>query len=220
MTSNNMKQLLLIVLVLNLMACETTQNIKYSALEKVGIHKRDILVDRIKDTSATQEKAKQEFKTAYQELSTLINVEDNGLEKKYSKLKKAVEDSEERTDDLKNRIAKVNEVANALFNEWNQELDQYQNPKLRSISATNLNTTKQRYAIIYQKMQTSYDKVLPVLKVLQDNTLYLKHNLNARAVNGLSNEVLSVENKVTELIRQMEISIDESKRFIDQMEQN
>jgi len=215
-----MKQLLLIVLILNLMACETTQNIKYTALEKVGIHKRDILVDRIKDTSASQEKAKQEFKSAYQELSSLVNVQDSGLEKKYNKLKKAVENSEDRTDDLKNRIVKVDQVANALFNEWNQELDQYQNQKLRTISSTNLNTTKQRYAVIYQKMQASYDKVLPVLKVLQDNTLYLKHNLNARAVNGLSNEVLSVENKVTELIRQMELSIDESKRFINEIENN
>ena len=213
-----MKQLLLIALMLNLMACETTQNIKYTALEKVGIHKRDILVDRIKDTSVTQEKTKQEFQTAYQQLSSLVKVNDNGLEAKYNKLKKAVESSESRTDDLKNRIAKVDQVANALFTEWAQELDQYTSPNLRSISASNLNTTKQRYAVIYQKMQSSYNNVLPVLKILQDNTLYLKHNLNARAVNSLSSEVLSVEKKVTDLIKKMEISIDESKRFINEMQ--
>jgi len=86
------------------------------------------------------------------------------------------------------------------------------------ISAKNLATTKQRYAVIYQKMQNSYNKVIPVLHVLQDNTLYLKHNLNARAVSGLSSEVVSVESKVTELIRQMEISISESKQFIDEIE--
>ena len=215
-----MKNLLLILVILGLTACETTQNIKYGALEKVGIHKRDILVDRIKDTSNTQEDAKQEFKTAYEKLSELVDVQDNGLEKKYNKLKKAVEDSEERTAELKSRIASVDQVAEDLFKEWEQELGQYQNERLRNISANNLNTTKQRYAIIYQKMQQSYDKVLPVLRVLQDNTLYLKHNLNARAVSGLSGEVVSIENKVTDLIRQMEISIDESKQFIDQMENN
>ena len=154
-----MKQLLLIALILNLMACETTQNIKYTALEKVGIHKRDILVDRIKETSVSQEKAKQEFQTAYQQLSSLVKINDNGLEAKYNKLKKAVENSENRMDDLKNRIAKVDQVANALFKEWTQELDQYQNPNLRSISASNLNTTKQRYSIIYQKMQSSKNTI-------------------------------------------------------------
>lgn len=215
-----MKKLLLILLVFSLTACETTQNIKYGALEKVGIHKRDILVDRIKDTSNTQEQAKQEFKSAYQELAELIDIDDNGLEKQYNTLKKAVDDSEQRTAELKNRIAKVDQVANDLFKEWQQELTQYQNDRLRSISANNLSTTKQRYAIIYQKMQQSYDKVLPVLRVLQDNTLYLKHNLNARAVSGLSSEVVTVEDKVTALIRQMEISIDESKKFIHQMQNN
>lgn len=213
-----MKQLILCFLVLSLSACGTTQNLKYSALEKVGIHKRDILVDRIKDTSTAQEKTKQEFQSAYQELSELIDVQDNGLEKKYNKLKQAVENSEERTQDLENRIAKVDEVANALFDEWQQELNEYQSANLRAISAKNLNTTKQRYSFIYKKMQASYAKVLPVLNVLQDNTLYLKHNLNARAVNGLSSEVLSVESKVAQLIREMETSIDESKRFINEME--
>jgi len=213
-----MKQLILCFIVLSLSACGTTQNLKYSALEKVGIHKRDILVDRIKDTSTAQEKTKQEFQSAYQQLSGLVDVQDNGLEKKYNKLKKAVEESEERTEDLEERIAKVDEVANALFEEWQQELNEYQSANLRAISAKNLNTTKQRYAFIYKKMQESYAKVLPVLNVLQDNTLYLKHNLNARAVSGLSNEVLSVENKISELIKQMEISINESKRFINEIE--
>jgi len=99
-----MKKLLLILLVINLSACETTQNIKYSALEKVGIHKRDILVDRIKDTSAAQENTKKEFKSAYLELASLVNVDDGGLEKKYIKLKKAVENSETRADALQERI--------------------------------------------------------------------------------------------------------------------
>jgi hypothetical protein len=57
-----------------------------------------------------------------------------------------------------------------------------------------------------------------VLKVLQDNTLYLKHNLNARAINGISNEVLLVETKVAQLIEQMEASIGESKLFIKSMQ--
>ena len=215
-----MKKLFLALLVFSLTACETTRNIQYGAYEKVGIHKRDILVDRIKDTSNTQEEAKQEFKSAYQQLAELVDIQDNGLEKKYNKLKKAVEESEDRTSELKNRIAKVDQVAGDLFKEWEQEITQYQSDRLRNISAANLKTTKQRYAIIYQKMQQSYEKVQPVLRVLQDNTLYLKHNLNARAVSGLSSEVVSIENKVTDLIRQMEISIDESKQFIDQMENN
>lgn len=213
-----MKIAFTLCLALALSACGTVQKAQYSALEKVGIHKRDILVDRIEKTSETQEETKQQFKSAYEELAGLVNVDDGGLEKKYKRMAKAVRASEEQAQELDDRITSVNEVANALFTEWQQELNEYQSASLRRTSEANLNSTKQRYAVIYKKMQMSQQRVEPVLKVLQDNTLYLKHNLNARAVSSLSSEVLVIEDKVGVLIRQMEASINESKNFIDAMQ--
>ncbi len=210
--------LIIIGLAFTLSACGTAQKAKYSALEKVGIHKRDILIDRIESTTKTQEETKEQFQTAYQELAGLIEIDDRGLEKKYKKMAAAVEKSEDKAELLDQRIKSVDEVANALFREWEEEITLYQSANLRRTSEQNLATTKQRYAAIYQKMQASQQRVTPVLQVLQDNTLYLKHNLNARAVTSISNEVLVIENKVRDLISQMEASIDDSKRFIDAMQ--
>ena len=212
-----MRKIIFSLLLLTLTACGTTQKIKYSVLEGAGVHKRDILVDRIEKTSEVQEKTKEDFKDAYQELAELVDVDDQGLESKYKKLSNAVEASEDRTDELKARIAAVKDVADDLFKEWKDELDQYTSDNLRKVSEANLKTTQRRFAVIYQQMEASYVKVIPVLQVLQDNTLYLKHNLNARAISGISNEVLAVEDKVAELISQMEASISESQQFIDEM---
>jgi len=212
-----MRIFLISLLLLTLSACETVQKAQYSALEKVGVHKRDILVDRIEATSETQEETKEQFQSAYEELASLIKIDDQGLEKKYKKMAKAVEASEDKAEELDKRIKSVDEVARALFAEWKQELSEYQSASLRRTSQQNLDSTQQRYAAIYKKMQVSQQRVEPVLKVLQDNTLYLKHNLNARAVNSLSSEVLVVEDKVALLIRQMEASINESNSFIEAM---
>lgn len=212
-----MKIVYISLLALTLSACGTVDKARYSALEKVGVHKRDILVDRIEATSKTQEQTKEQFQSAYEELASLVKVDDRGLEKKYKKMAKAVEASEEKAEELDSRIKSVDSVAKALFAEWQQELSEYQSASLRRVSAQNLENTKQRYAAIYKKMQVSQQRVAPVLKVLQDNTLYLKHNLNARAVSSLSSEVLVVEDKVAQLILQMEASINESKSFIDSM---
>lgn len=212
-----MKSLIAIALLLTLTACGTVQKAQYSAYEKVGIHKRDILVDRIESTTETQEETKKQFQSAYEELASLVKVDDGGLEKKYKKMAKAVARSEDKAEELDERIASVDEVAKALFAEWKQELTEYQSASLRQASAKNLRTTEQRYATLYQKMQASQRRVTPVLKVLQDNTLYLKHNLNARAINGLSSEVLQIESKVAELIKQMEVSINESNQFVKSM---
>lgn len=209
-------QILLVSCVLS--GCSVAQKAQYSALEKFGVHKRDILVDRIEKTTETQEETKQQFQSAYEELASLVDVDDQGLEKRYQRMASAVDKSEAKANQLTARIKSVDKVANDLFAEWEEELNQYQSVNLRTASQNNLNATKARYQKIYQKMQESSAKVEPVLQVLQDNTLYLKHNLNARAVSGLSNEVLVIEDKVRALIAQMELSINESKSFIGSMQ--
>ena len=213
-----MKHLLSLFLIISLSACGAAQKVKYSTLEKVGIHKRDILVDRIKDTNETQEETKEQFKSAYEELAGLIDINDQGLERKYATMAKAVSASEDKAGELDSRIKSVNQVATDLFEEWQDELDLYQSASLRRVSEQNMNTTKTRYNELYQTMLASQQRITPVLQVLQDNTLFLKHNLNARAISSISSEVLSVEDKVESLIKQMEDSIAESSRFIQQMQ--
>jgi len=146
-----------------------------------------------------------------------VNIEDQGLEKRYRRMASAVDKSEEKAQELDDRIERVDDVAKALFNEWEQELSQYQNVRLRTISENNLQSTRDRYAAIYKKMLASQKRIDPVLKILQDNTLYLKHNLNARAIVGISSEILTIEQDVTALIAQMEASINESQEFIESM---
>lgn len=213
-----MKILQLLIMALVLTGCGVAQKAQYSALEKIGVHKRDILVDRIEKTTETQEETKLQFQSAYEELASLVDVDDQGLEKRYQRMAKAVEKSEAKADELATRISSVDRVAKDLFSEWEEELSQYQSANLRTVSQNNLNSTKARYQKIHQKMQESNARVEPVLQVLQDNTLYLKHNLNARAVSGLSSEVLVIEDKVRALIAQMELSINESKNFIGSMQ--
>lgn len=213
-------KLMIVTFAFTLTACGTAEKAKYSALEKVGIHKRDILVDRIEDTAASQEETKQQFQSAYEELASIVQIDDKGLEAQYKRVEKAYKRSEASSEELKSHIASVDRVANALFEEWQQELDQYTNVKLRESSAANLNQTKQRYADIYKAMQDSYATIPPVLNVLRDNTLYLKHNLNANAISSLQTEVKSIRGKVDILIKEMESSITESQQFIQQMKKS
>ena len=57
----------------------------------------------------------------------------------------------------------------------------------------------------------------PVLDSLRDNTLYLKHNLNARAIASLRGELDSIDTNVEALIDAIQIAITESDSFIAQM---
>ena len=57
----------------------------------------------------------------------------------------------------------------------------------------------------------------PVLNAFRDQTLFLKHNLNAQAIAALNKTSLALKDEVNVLIRQMEASILEANAFIDKM---
>jgi hypothetical protein len=66
-------------------------------------------------------------------------------------------------------------------------------------------------------MRRAEDKMQPVLNAFRDQVLFLKHNLNARAIAALEGTVASLEAEVATLILDMEASIEEANRFIDEM---
>ena len=197
-----------------LQGCATVQ---YAALEKVGVHKRDILVDRVEDARDSQDEAAEQFVSAYEQFKALVGVDGGGLERKYKKLAGELEDAEAATAEIDDRLVAVDKVARDLFAEWQGELGQYTNPKLRASSERNLATTRRRYAKLKQSMDGARAKIDPVLEVLQDNVLFLKHNLNAQALSSLRGEVVSIEGRVDALVAEMRAAISEANSFISDM---
>ncbi len=54
----------------------------------------------------------------------------------------------------------------------------------------------------------------PVLKQFQDQVLFLKHNLNAQAIASLKGEAGLIQNEITRLIEEMNVSIRQADEFI------
>ncbi len=196
-------------------ACESTY---YKTMESIGYHKRDIMVDRVQDARDAQEEAKEQFESALEKFSSVLGFRGGDLEEKYDQLKAEYDESVSKADAVRNRIAAVEDVAEDLFAEWQQELGQYTNSKLRQSSARQLRETKSKYAQLIAAMKRAERKIDPVLSAFQDQVLYLKHNLNAQAIASLQSELASIETDVARLIKEMEASIKEADAFISSME--
>lgn len=212
-----MKQLTSIALCCLALAMGGCESMKYSALEKVGIHKRDILIDRIEDTQEAQEEGQEQFKSALEQFRSVVAFDGGELERMYQKFDDEYHACEDAANDISEHIDSVESVADALFNEWQNELNEYQNAKLRRASEKQLNDTKQRYRQILGAMRQSERAVQPVLAILHDNVLFLKHNLNARAVGSLRGELANIDREIAQLTQSMQRSITESQRFIDSL---
>ena len=186
----------------------------YGAMEKIGIHKRDILVDRVAEARDSQQETKEQFSSALEHFSSVINFQGGDLEEKYLELKKELEKSEDQAEEVRDRIDAVEDVAEALFAEWDAELDQYTSANLKQSSARQLKQTRDHYYKLIGAMKKAEAKIDPVLNPLRDQVLFLKHNLNARAVASLQGELVKIETDVSRLIRDMEAAMQEADRFI------
>ncbi|MHC4881502.1 MAG: DUF2959 domain-containing protein [Planctomycetota bacterium] len=195
------------------------QKVYYGTMEKFGYHKRDILVDRVTDARDAQDEAKTQFSSALEEFTSVVNVEGGKLEQKYKTLNAAYEESRDKAETVKDRIRDVKRVAEALFKEWQGELDEYTNDTYRKASARELDQTRKRYTTLISAMENAESKIEPVLAAFHDQVLFLKHNLNAQAIASLQGELATVENDIGILIREMEKSIDEANAFIQEMTQ-
>ena len=208
------KWIFLLTAVISLTACET---VVYDALEKVGYHKRDILIDRIDAAQASQTEGQEQFKSALEQFKSVINFDGGDLEVTYDQLNDEYEASVDAADEIHDRIDSVKNVADALFDEWQEELEQYSNASLRRDSERQLKNTRRRYSKVLGAMRRAEKAIDPVLASLKDNTLYLKHNLNARAIASLKNELGTVDNDVNALLTAMQQAINESNAFIDEL---
>lgn len=195
-------------------ACETAY---YSGWEKLGKQKRDLLVDRIEDTQESQEDAQEEFADALEQFKSVVEFDGGDLETMYHKLNSEYEDAAEAAEDISSNIDRVEDVADDLFTEWQKEIEQYSSANLRRDSEQKLKATKRQYGGLLKSMRASEKTIDPVLATLKDQVLYLKHNLNARAISSLKGELQSVNTDVERLIKAMEKSIGESRSFIASM---
>lgn len=205
---------ILLFLVFLVAGCSNTY---YSAMDKVGVHKRDILVDRVEGARDSQAEAQEQFKSALEQFGSVVELKNTDLKKAYDKLDKEYTSCEKAAKKVSNRIESVENVSDALFDEWEDELKLYENKELRRSSKKQLQKTKARYREMLASMHTAEKSMDPVLKTFRDNVLFLKHNLNAQAIGSLQSEFSSLEKEIDVLIKKMNTAIEQSNTFIAQM---
>lgn len=212
----NLHKMLLIVVIASFLAgCETAY---YGAMQKVGLHKRDILVSRVEAAMDAQTEAKEQFASALDAFSSVVRVKDSSLKNIYSDLNSAFEESEDRADSVHLRIDAVEDVSEDLFDEWRDELDEYTSAALKRSSEKKLKVTQKRYRSLMRSMRKAESRMEPVLNAFRDQVLYLKHNLNAEAISSLRGELRGIQSDVSRLIKEMESSISNSRSFISHIE--
>lgn len=203
-----------LIALLVLGSCTSTY---YRAMESIGIEKRDILADRIEETRDAQSDAKEQFSSALEQYRSVVEFDGGDLEEVYDDLNAEYESSASRAEEVRERIDSVEQVAEDLFEEWEDEIGAYSDPDLASQSRSLLSDTRSDYRDVIAAMHRAEQSMEPVLTLFNDQVMFLRHNLNARAIGALENELLSLEQATATLVEEMERAIAEASRFIEGM---
>ncbi|MEY3787731.1 MAG: hypothetical protein RIQ94_1399 [Pseudomonadota bacterium] len=192
---------------------KSIRKVYYSTRESIGDHKREIVVYQVEQACISLQETKEEFEETLERFKSLVCVNDSGLDHRYNLLNRQYQFCRSKSDAVSNKIRAIQEVSEALFIEWESELDQYSNRALRNSSKQQLKAARQNYARLIKAMQRAESKIHPVLAAFKDQVLYLKHNLNSRAIAALQHEFIEMSVDISQLILAMEQTIQEASRF-------
>lgn len=183
-----------------------------------GSHKRDFLVARVEDARGSLEETRDQFQTTLEKFSALVEFDGGGLLLYYKQLKREFDLSEQKAQAVRDHIDAIEDLAIALFQEWEQELEQYTNRSLRGKSRQKLKRTQRHYKTLMTAMHRAESKIDPVLNAFRDQVLYLKHNLNAQAIAALQHELVHVTMDIAGMIEVMDKSIAQAEQFMRTLE--
>ena len=197
--------------VLGVTSCKSTY---YSAYEKLGVYKRDLLKKRVVAARDAQQDAQKEFKDALTRLKEMTGFEGGELEKSYRQLQSEYDSAAARVQTVHKRVEAVQSVAGDLFVEWEKENQEISTPSLRDTSREQLSETRRRYGEMLAALKKAEATMDPVLQKFRDYVLALKHSLNAQAIAALKGEALNIQSEISRLLEDMNTSIARADEFV------
>jgi hypothetical protein len=205
----------LLVLLSLLAGCKSAY---YSAWEKFGVYKRDLLKKNVQAARDEEKAASEQFKDALTRIKEMYGFNGGDLEKTYNTMQKDYDRSVERANAVHKRVKDVETVASDLFKEWQKEIGEITSEKLRADSQQKLHETQRRYDEMFAALKRAEKSMDPVLTRFHDQVLYLKHNLNAAAIASLKGESTDIQNEISRLLQEMNQAIAHADQFINTLQ--
>lgn len=207
-----------LVVLLSFLVLVGCRSVYYSAWEKVGVYKRDLLKKKVVAARDDEKVASEQFKDALTRLKEMYGFQGGNLEKTYTALNAEYERSVERANTVHKRVKDVETVAEDLFVEWENEIKEISSASLRQSSQDKLRETRRRYDELHTALKRAEQSMDPVLVRLHDQVLYLKHNLNAAAIASLKGETTDIQSEISRLLSDMNSAIAQADTFINTLQ--
>ncbi len=173
-------------------------------------------VSRVEESRHGLQDAKEQIQRAI-DAANAIGQTEGDLHPGLQRLSRDVEQSDEKVEEFRKRLASMHKVSDGFFTNWAAELDKYQTEEFRKRSEARLEKTQSRYNQVLTTMRQADGTFEPLLAKLRDLVLFLNHNLNAEGLASIKNSVGALIPEATTLYTVIDAAIREADGFTTSM---
>ncbi len=202
----------LILLPLLLGSC---QAVYYSTLERFGVDKRDIMVDRTAELGESLNRLAEKVDGMAAIYAETIHMEGGDLVLAHKNFSRACAQSESAARAFHTRIEDLHEVAQLYFDEWKERSGEIIDPELRRSSLGNYGMVQRNYAELVRTMRAVESELDPTLTRFNDHVVYLKLNLHRNTLASLQEEEEEMQGFVEKARTQLQTAIIETRDFAE-----
>lgn len=209
-----MQKIMLYMFLMSLTSCST---LYYNTWELLGKEKRDVLKMNMEDVDDQQKDVEEKVSDTLALIRKNYNFKEGKLEATYDRMKEDYEDAKSLADDYSEQVQKTIDIADDLFDEWEDEAKELSNANYRTTSLKQLRQTKASFKRSEKSMRRVENSLNKLLKSYNDQVVYLKHSLNAKAVGNLKAELSEIKRNIEILSSRIEKSKQQNLEFLNRL---
>ncbi len=176
----------------------------------------DELSGRIEQVHVASEVSKERMLAAVNTLRGIVSSDFRGnAPAAYAELTRAIEQSEEQADGLRECVDDMKDAAKTLFNRWAADLEGFTNAEMRMASQRRLEETRARYESIVNAVEPALWSYDAINRSLADHALFLGHDFNRASVSAISSGVESLVGQSKDLETRLASSMTAAHAYLD-----
>lgn len=197
-------------------SCAGVKNLFSSGTdETVSFVQVDDLLTRVERVHVACELSGQ---SATESLATLMSMVGPGFRGDptlaYSDLISSIELSEEQADDLQHNFEPMKKVAKLVFEDWQEDIDEFSSDVMRQHSDERLDAARKRYIAILTSVGPALEEYRTFNQTLRDHALYLGNDFNAGSVATIEKELRSLIQASEQLTASFEVCTEACQDYV------
>lgn len=159
------------------------------------------LTESLGDLARQLQESRADLVAAVVDHDVLVGLRDPDLLARYHSFTKNLSNAEARAERLSRGADDVAKAAQRYFGHWEESLASIASDDLRDQSAKRLRKTRRQYEDLSTEVKGVIERFDPLLRTLRDHATYLGVDLNKESLEGLREELPTMQGAAAQLYR-------------------